>query len=109
MGRCARLGSQGTAVTFINESSRGALQEVCMLILSVYVFGCTNHGVLTAVLGLFLRLVEVLQPTGTVVPPEVLQSHHLQLQRERRASQQAEERGGGKEHKDVNIHDQYVL
>ena len=61
---------------------------------------------LTAVLGLFLRLVEVLQPTGAVVPPEVLQSQHLQLQRERRALKQAEGRGRGEDNKDVDIHDQ---
>lgn len=61
---------------------------------------------LTAVLGLFLRLVEVLQPTGAVVPPEVLQSQHLQLQRERRALKQEEGRGRGEDNKDVDIHDQ---
>ena len=64
---------------------------------------------LTAALGLFLRLVEALQPTGAVVPPELLQSWHLQLQRERRALRQGEGRAGGKDNEDVNIQDQYVL
>lgn len=69
-----------------------------------------NHSVLlTTALGLFLRLVEVLQPTGAVVPPEVLQSRHLQLQRERRALRWEERREGGKDNEDVNIQDQCVL
>ena len=69
----------------------------------------SHEVLLTAALGLFLRLVEVLQPTGAVVPPELLQSQHLQLQRERRALRQEKGRGGGKDNEDVNIQHQYVL
>ena len=61
---------------------------------------------LTVGLGHFLHVVEVLQPTGAVVPPELLQSQHLQLQRERKALKQAEGRGTGGEDKDVNLHNQ---
>lgn len=60
MGRAGRLGHRGTAITFLNNNNKR----------------------------LFLEVVNRVKPTGSILPPQLLNSPHLHEQ-QRRAKQKS--------------------
>ncbi|KAL5482070.1 hypothetical protein EMCRGX_G022351 [Ephydatia muelleri] len=71
IGRAGRLGAAGWATTFINAENKGV----------------------------FADLVDVLEPLGVQLPPQLLTSPYLALQREQRKRKEQEAQGKGKKRK----------